>query len=66
MLNYNLAKPVTLRCGLTVPNRLVKTAIAESIAPSDMLPNEGFHRVYRPWSEGGWGMIITGATTRNI
>lgn len=60
MSDLHLAKPITLRCGLTLPNRLAKTAIAESIAPRNMLIDEGFHRVYRPWAEGGWGMVLTG------
>ncbi|CRG86494.1 12-oxophytodienoate reductase 3 [Talaromyces islandicus] len=60
MADLHLAKPITLRCGLMLPNRLVKTAIAESIAPRNMLIDEGFHRVYGPWAEGGWGMVLTG------
>lgn len=60
MADLHLAKPITLRCGLTLPNRLAKTAIAESIAPRNMLIDEGFQRVYRPWAEGGWGMVLTG------
>lgn len=60
MTGSRIEEPITLKCGLTLPNRLVKTAMAESIAPSSMLPNEKFHTVYRHWAKGGWGTVLTG------
>jgi 2,4-dienoyl-CoA reductase-like NADH-dependent reductase (Old Yellow Enzyme family) len=56
----DLLKPLKLRCGLTVPNRLVKAAMAEQMAGSDGLPHERFYRAYSQWAHGGWGMLLTG------
>ncbi|ROT40634.1 NADH:flavin oxidoreductase/NADH oxidase [Sodiomyces alkalinus F11] len=53
-----LGKPLTLKCGLVLPNRLAKAAMAEGMAP-DGLPNEKLNSLYGKWADGGWGMIIT-------
>lgn len=53
-----LGKPLTLKCGLVLPNRLGKAAMAESMAP-DGLPNEKLITAYGQWADGGWGMILT-------
>ena len=55
-----LTKPLTLKCGLTIPNRLVKAALAEQMADRRNLPCDQFHRAYSKWADGGWGMIQTG------
>ena len=55
-----LSEPLTLRCGLTLPNRLVKAAMAENEVGRDMLPNDALVKSYGPWADGGWGMIVTG------
>lgn len=57
-----LSKPLTLKCGLTLPNRLVKAAMAEQMADGRNLPQDRFHRAYSKWADGGWGMIQTGRT----
>ncbi|KAJ6111783.1 hypothetical protein N7523_007844 [Penicillium sp. IBT 18751x] len=51
---------VKLPCGLVLPNRLAKAAMAENLGKSDHNPNEDFYQAYSRWSDGGWGMIITG------
>lgn len=56
----NLAQPLTLPCGLTLPNRLVKAAMTEQLADSDHLPTPAFTSIYAAWAQGGWGMILTG------
>lgn len=58
--DLHIAQPLTLKCGLTIPNRLVKAAMAEQLSDSQHLPNERLQAVYKPWAEGGWGMLITG------
>ncbi|OIW23843.1 NADPH dehydrogenase [Coniochaeta ligniaria NRRL 30616] len=58
--DLKLAKPITLPCGLTLPNRLVKAAMTEQMADKDKLPDETFNKVYSAWAEGGWGMVLTG------
>ncbi|CAG7935297.1 unnamed protein product [Penicillium olsonii] len=54
-----LADPVKLPCGLVLPNRLSKAAMAELMAktnhPTDLLVD-----AYEQWSDGGWGSILTG------
>ncbi|KAM7203115.1 NADPH dehydrogenase [Rhypophila sp. PSN 637] len=56
----NLAQPLTLKCGLTLPNRLVKAAMAEGLGTNGLPTDERLLSVYRSWAQGGWGMILTG------
>ncbi|KAK4118326.1 NADPH dehydrogenase [Parathielavia appendiculata] len=58
--DLQIAQPITLQCGLTLPNRLVKAAMAEQLASTHQLPDERLIAVYKRWSAGGWGLIITG------
>ncbi|KAL2175187.1 FMN binding oxidoreductase [Thermothelomyces heterothallicus CBS 202.75] len=58
--DLQIAQPLTLNCGLTLPNRLVKAAMAEQLAGAKQLPDERMQAVYKHWSAGGWGLIITG------
>ena len=55
-----LREPLTLPCGLTLKNRLVKAAMTEGLAAPDGLPNEKHVRLYRTWAEGGPAVLITG------
>ncbi|KAJ5591653.1 uncharacterized protein N7459_002022 [Penicillium hispanicum] len=55
-----LADPVKLPCGLVLPNRLSKAAMAELIAKTNE-PTDTLNDAYRQWSRGGWGCILTGA-----
>ncbi|KAI0118705.1 NADH:flavin oxidoreductase/NADH oxidase [Nemania sp. FL0031] len=50
----------TLKCGLTLPNRLVKAAMAENLADSDALPSAKHLAIYREWAKAGFGMVLTG------
>ncbi|TQS33383.1 hypothetical protein Golomagni_06274 [Golovinomyces magnicellulatus] len=59
-MDLNISKPLTLPCGLTLPNRLIKSALAESWADKDRLPSKGLIEAYGTWAEGGWGMVVTG------
>ncbi|WP_433684650.1 NADH:flavin oxidoreductase/NADH oxidase family protein [Nocardia sp. CA-119907] len=52
--------PFTLPNGSVVPNRLAKAAMEENMAASGQLPDESLFRLYRRWSRGGVGLIITG------
>ncbi|GAA6012340.1 hypothetical protein JCM11491_007100 [Sporobolomyces phaffii] len=54
-----LSSPIVLPCGRRVPNRLVKAALEELLS-LDRLPDARFNRLYRAWSEGGFGMILSG------
>ncbi|EGR52420.1 uncharacterized protein TRIREDRAFT_53868 [Trichoderma reesei QM6a] len=55
-----LQEPITLPCGLRLPNRMVKAAMAENCADDDYLPGENILKLYEMWAEGGWGAILTG------
>ncbi|KAK3297161.1 NADPH dehydrogenase [Chaetomium fimeti] len=58
--DLQIAQPLTLKCGLTLPNRLVKAAMAEQLAGTNQLPDERLLTLYKHWAQGGWGLIITG------
>ncbi|KAJ0139673.1 NADH oxidase, partial [Colletotrichum tanaceti] len=60
MSNSAIAKPLTLKCGLTLPNRLAKAAMAENWADNEGLPSEAMHAPYAEWADGGWGLVMTG------
>ncbi|KAJ1327024.1 dimethylglycine catabolism A [Microdochium nivale] len=61
MSKLQIAQPITLPCGLRLPNRLVKAAMAENMAAAATgLPGNDFVRVYDEWAQGGWGMVLTG------
>jgi len=51
---------LTLPCGVTLKNRLVKAAMTEGLAGPDGMPNEKHARLYRTWAEGGCAVLITG------
>ncbi|KAH7227134.1 uncharacterized protein BKA55DRAFT_599160 [Fusarium redolens] len=55
-----IAQPITFGNGLTLPNRLAKSAMAENLADKDLLPTNDVYSAYKAWAEGGWGLIITG------
>ncbi|KAJ5964723.1 uncharacterized protein N7479_004599 [Penicillium vulpinum] len=54
-----LADPVKLPCGLVLPNRLSKAAMAEMIAKTNQ-PTTTLADAYEQWADGGWGSILTG------
>lgn len=59
-MDLNIAKPLTLKCGLVLPNRLTKAALAETMADARGLPTSKLDTVYKEWADGGWGMLLTG------
>ena len=56
----DLSTPLTLPCGAVIPNRLAKGAMTEGLATAYGLPTPELERLYRLWSEGGAGMLLTG------
>lgn len=58
-MDLQIAKPITLPSGLTLPNRLVKAAMAEAMCP-DGVPTPALNAAYEPWADGGWGLVLTG------
>ena len=56
-----LAQPLTLPCGLVLPNRIMKAAMGEGLADartSDVTP--ALVRLYERWADGGAGTLVTG------
>ncbi|KAL4071441.1 hypothetical protein V8B97DRAFT_2045209 [Scleroderma yunnanense] len=57
----DIFSPLTLPCGRTVANRLVKVALYEHLASFPGGPPNSYHfGLYSEWAKHGWGMIITG------
>mmetsp|Transcript_14004 Transcript_14004/g.21194 ORF Transcript_14004/g.21194 Transcript_14004/m.21194 type:complete len:472 (-) Transcript_14004:24-1439(-) len=55
-----LSKPLTLPCGVTIPNRLCKAAMTEGLADEYNRATDMHVKLYKTWSEGGTGLLITG------
>ncbi|KAF5021783.1 hypothetical protein F66182_6158 [Fusarium sp. NRRL 66182] len=61
MAALKLSQPLQLPCGLTLPNRLAKAALAEEMAGHQNLPTTPqMACTYGAWADGGWGIILTG------
>jgi 2,4-dienoyl-CoA reductase-like NADH-dependent reductase (Old Yellow Enzyme family) len=55
-----LSSAFTLPCGISIPNRLAKAAMTEGLAETGGRAGVRIARLYRLWSEGGAGLILTG------
>jgi 2,4-dienoyl-CoA reductase-like NADH-dependent reductase (Old Yellow Enzyme family) len=55
-----LDSPLTLPCGATLPNRLCKAAMTEGLADARLRATARHEVLYRRWSEGGAGLLVTG------
>ena len=55
-----LQQPFTLPCGVTIPNRIVKSAMSENNANKGGKPSERIIKLYKTWGEGGSGILISG------
>lgn len=56
----HLDTPLPLPCGVTLPNRLGKSAMTEGCADYLGRATEDHERLYRLWGKGGTGLLITG------
>ncbi|MBI3213612.1 MAG: NADH:flavin oxidoreductase/NADH oxidase family protein [Mycobacterium sp.] len=52
--------PLPLPCGQVLPNRLMKAAMSEALSDTSHAPGAHLDRLYRTWSQGGYGLLITG------
>jgi 2,4-dienoyl-CoA reductase-like NADH-dependent reductase (Old Yellow Enzyme family) len=52
--------PLTLPCGSTLNNRIVKAAMTEGLADNSDRPTQSLNNLYRRWSAGGAGLLLTG------
>jgi 2,4-dienoyl-CoA reductase-like NADH-dependent reductase (Old Yellow Enzyme family) len=56
----SLSDPLTLPCGQVLPNRIMKAALSEALGDRKNAPDGRLERLYSSWSEGGYGLVITG------
>ena len=59
-MNDVLARPLALPCGATLGNRLAKAAMTEGLADELLRATPRHETLYRTWSEGGAGLLLTG------
>jgi len=55
-----LAQSLSLPCGAVLPNRLCKAAMTEGVADECLRATPRHETLYRTWSEGGAGLLLTG------
>ena len=55
-----IARSLALPCGARLPNRLVKAAMTEGLADSHNRATPAHATLYRRWSHGGAGLLLTG------
>ncbi len=53
-------EPLTLPCGVTVKNRLLKGAMSEALGTHDHAPRPELPALYARWAGGGTGILLTG------
>jgi len=59
-MSHTVFTPITLPNGATLPNRLAKAAMEENMAATGHLPGNSIFQLYKIWSSGGTGLLITG------
>lgn len=55
-----LAAPLSLPCGVTLPNRFGKSAMSEALGTLDNRVTPALGTLYRRWAQGQVGLVITG------
>ena len=55
-----IGDPLNLPCGAVLPNRLAKGAMTEGLASPQGVPTAELATLYRVWSNGGAGMLLSG------
>jgi 2,4-dienoyl-CoA reductase-like NADH-dependent reductase (Old Yellow Enzyme family) len=49
-----------LPCGVSLPNRIAKSAMSENMARPVFYPGQEFFQAYKTWVDGGTGLLVTG------
>lgn len=60
MTNVTIRDSLTLKNGRVIKNRLLKSAMSEQLGTRDHNPDHRLVNVYRQWSKGGCGLLVTG------
>ncbi len=55
-----LGRPLTLPCGVTLKNRLIKSAMSDSLGDGAGNPTETQMRLYERWADGGVSLALIG------
>lgn len=55
-----LAQSLTLPCGVTIKNRILKSAMSEVLGSSELKATNKLATLYRRWAHGGTGVLVTG------
>jgi len=63
-----ISAPLTLPCGLVLPNRLVKCPMQETLAEPPLFdpPVSKWHNIYKEWAYASYGLLITGQVQVDI
>ncbi|WP_328778914.1 NADH:flavin oxidoreductase/NADH oxidase family protein [Streptomyces canus] len=56
----SLHDPLVLPSGQVLPNRIMKSALSEALGNKHNSPDERLQQLYSTWSQGGYGLLITG------
>ena len=59
-MTIDIKNSLTLRSGLTLPNRLVKAAMTEGLADARNVATPKLAALYTRWAKGGIGLQLTG------
>lgn len=59
-MSMEFARPLELPSGITLSNRIAKSALSEGLGDRDQAPTANLIRLYRRWSQSGAGLLITG------
>ncbi len=63
--SQSLFDPLTLPCGVVLQNRIVKSAMSDSLGDGKGNPTEAQSRLYELWAEGGVAASIIGEVQGN-
>lgn len=58
--NDVLGRPLELPCGVSLKNRLIKSAMSDSLGDGEGNPTEAQSRLYERWAEGGAALSLIG------
>jgi 2,4-dienoyl-CoA reductase-like NADH-dependent reductase (Old Yellow Enzyme family) len=59
-MNDPISRPITLRCGVELSNRLVKASMSEGVADDHNHATERLVTLYRRWAGSGVGLLLSG------
>jgi len=59
-MTSKLFTPLTLPNQVVISNRLCKAAMEENLSDQGQLPGQRLYTLYRAWSDGGAGLLLTG------